>query len=81
VATCLGVFAAFCWTPDAWTAWEETIVEAILARYEDGAAFFVYWLLKIGSYPLMFFAVRLGLGIAFISLVMWLMTSLFGRKR
>ena len=81
LSTCAGVYAAIFWTPDAWVAWEDTIVEAILARYQDGGAFFVYWLLKIAAYPAMFFAVRMGLGIAFLSLVMWIMTKVFGRQR
>lgn len=81
LSTCIGVYAAIFWTPDAWTAWEDAIVYAILARYQNGAAAFIYWVLKIAAYPLMFFAVRMGLGIAFISLVMWVMTSLLGQKR
>lgn len=80
LSTCVGVYAAIFWTPDVWSAWEDVIVAAILARYEGGAASFVYWLVKIAAYPLMFFAVRMGLGIAFISLVMWIMTKVFGRK-
>jgi len=81
LSTCIGIYAAIFWTPDAWVVWEDAIVEAILARYQNGAATFIYWVLKIAAYPLMFFAVRMGLGIAFLSLVMWVMTSLFGQKR
>ena len=81
LATCVGVFAAIFWTPDLWIAWEDRITTAILARYEGGGAALVYWLLKIGAYPGMFFAVRMGLGITFISLVMWLMTKAFERNR
>ncbi|MDX8353970.1 hypothetical protein [Cognatiyoonia sp. IB215182] len=81
LATCVGIYAAIFWTPDAWGAWEDTITTAILARYDGNAASFVYWLLKIAAYPLMFFAVRMGLGIAFVSLVIWIMTNVFGRHK
>lgn len=81
LATCVAVYATMFWTPDAWTVWEPTILRAILARYEGSGAVFVYWVLKIGAYPLMFFAVRMGLGIAFISLVLWIMNSLFKVRR
>lgn len=81
LATFIGAYAAIFWTPNVWVLWEDTIIRAILARYEGNLAAVVYWLLKIGAYPLMFFGVRMGLGIAFVSLVMWLMTKVFGRRQ
>ena len=81
MATCIGVYAAIFWTPDVWNAWEEVIVRAILARYEGTAATLIYWLLKVAAYPLMFFAVKMGLGIGFLSLVVGMTTKLFGGKR
>lgn len=80
-ATCIGFYAAVFWTVDAWILLEQPIVDAIQSRYEGNAAFFLYWLLRIGAYPLMFFAVRMGLGIAFVSLVMWIMMCFVGRRR
>ena len=81
LATCVAVYGTIFWTPDLWMALEGSILRAIHARYDGGAAAFVYWLLKIGAFPLMFFAVRMGLGIAFVSLVMWIMMRFFGSKR
>lgn len=81
LATCVGIYAAIFWTPDVWVAWEDTIIGAIRERYDENATVFFYWLLKLGAYPLMFFAVRMGLGIAFMSLVMWIMMRFFGSKR
>lgn len=81
LATCVGIYAAIFWTPDAWVAWENAILHAIHARYDGGSAAFVYWLLKLGAYPLVFFAVRMGLGIAFVSLVMWIINRFFGGQR
>lgn len=81
LATCIGVYSAIFWVPDIWNAWEDTIVQAILARYEGTAAALIYWLLKIAAYPLMFFAVKMGLGITFLSFVMGVMMNLFGGKR
>lgn len=81
LATCIGIYAAVFWTVDAWMLLEEPIVDAIQSRYERNAAVFLYWLLKIGAYPLMFFAVRMGLGIVFISLVMWIMMRFVGGRR
>ena len=81
LATFVGIYAAIFWTPDAWAAWENTILRAIHARYDGGIAAFVYWLLKLGAYPLVFFAVRMGLGIAFVSLVMWIINRFFGGQR
>ncbi|WP_195819425.1 hypothetical protein [Roseobacter sp. MH60115] len=81
LATCIGIYAAIFWVPDVWMAWEDTIVRAILARYEGTAAAIIYWLLKIAAYPLMFFAVKMALGIGFLSFVMSIMLNLFGGKR
>ncbi|MGJ8530138.1 hypothetical protein [Maritalea sp.] len=81
LATCVGAYATLFWTPDLWAALDITIQQAILARYEGNAATLVYWLLKIAAYPLMFFTVRMGLGIAFVSLTMWVMMRFFGGRR
>ncbi|MEL6416235.1 MAG: hypothetical protein AAFQ15_14955 [Pseudomonadota bacterium] len=80
LSTCVGIYAAIFWTPDAWMVWEDTIIRAIQARYDGNLAVAIYWLLKLAAYPLMFFAVRMVLGIAFVSLVMWIMMRTFGRK-
>lgn len=81
LTTCIGIYAATFWTPDVWGAWEDTLIDAILARYEGTAAALIYWLLKIAAYPLMFFAVKMGLGISFLSFVVGVMTKLFGGQR
>jgi len=81
LSTCVGIYAAVFWTVDAWTYFEPRILDAIYARYDNAGAAFVYWLLKVAAYPLMFFAVRMGLGLAFVSLVTWIVFSLFGRQR
>lgn len=81
LATCVGIYAAVFWTVDAWMLLEGTIVDAIQARYEGNTVVFLYWLLKLGAYPLMFFSVRMGLGIAFVSLVMWIMMRFVGGRR
>ncbi|MEM1427943.1 MAG: hypothetical protein AAGG09_00645 [Pseudomonadota bacterium] len=77
LARCVGLYAAIFWTPDVWTIWEDDIAEAIVARYDGTAAFALFWLLKLAAYPLVFFAVSLGLGVAFVALVMGVMTNLF----
>lgn len=81
LATCIAIYAAIFWTPDLWAACEEGILKAIYARYDGMSAAFVYWLLKIAAYPLMFFAVRMGLGVAFVGLTMVVMVYAFGAKR
>lgn len=81
LATCIGVYAAIFWTPDLWGALDGKIQTAIWARYDDLAAEAIYWLLYVATYPLMFFAVRMGLGIAFVSLATWIVINLIGRKR
>ncbi|MEP2640810.1 hypothetical protein, partial [Roseobacter sp.] len=53
----------------------------ILARYDGTAAALIYWLRKIAAYPLMFFAVKMGLGISFLSFVVGVMTKLFAGRR
>lgn len=80
LSTCVGIYAAVFWTVDVWTLLEPQILDAIYARYEGSAATFIYWLLKIAAYPLMFFAVRMGLGLVFISLVTWIIFRLFGKR-
>lgn len=80
-ATCVGVYAAVFWTVDIWVLFEPQIIRAITSRYDGNWAAAFYWLLKIAAYPLMFFAVRMVLGIVFVSLVMWIMMRVFGSKR
>ena len=81
LATCVGVYATIFWTPDVWMTFEAMILNAIYVRYDGSTAAIVYWLLKLGAFPLMFFAVRMGLGVAFVSFVMWIMMRFFGGKR
>ena len=79
LATCVGVYAAIFWTPDLWAALEGQIYAAIWARYDGVAATAIYWLLYIAAYPLMFFATRMLLGLAFVSLVMGVLLKAFGK--
>ncbi len=81
LATCIGVYAAIFWTPDLWNAFEGQIIDAIYKRYEHEAALIIYWLLYLAAYPLMFFAVKMGLGLAFVSLAMGVLTNLFRGRR
>ncbi|MEM7729678.1 MAG: hypothetical protein AAF311_10440 [Pseudomonadota bacterium] len=80
LASCVGLYAAVFWTPDVWAVWDDDIAGAILARYEGMLAVALFWLLKLAAYPLMFFAVRLILGVVFVTLVMGVMSSLFRRR-
>ena len=80
LATCIALFAMVFWTPDLWSAFEETIYLAIRARYAPETTFILFWLLAIAAYPLMFFAVRMGLGLIFVGLVFGLITKLFGPR-
>ncbi len=81
LATCIGVYAAIFWTPDLWNVFEDQIHAAIWARYDDMPATVIFWLLYFAAYPLMFFAVRMGLGLAFVSIAMGVLTKLFGGRR
>lgn len=81
LTTCVGVYAAIFWTPDAWAAWEPSIIAAIQDRYRDGWAMMVYWVLRIAAYPLMFFATKLTLGVSFVSIVLFISLKLFGGRR
>lgn len=81
LTTCLGIYTALFWTPDAWAVNEPWIIDAILARYQDGWATFVYWVLRIAAYPLMFFATKLTLGVAFVSIVLFISLHLFSGRR
>lgn len=80
LSTCVGLYAAVFWTVDIWTFLEPQILEAIDTRYEGSVAAFIYWLLRIAAYPLVFFAVRMGLGLAFVSLATWIIFKLFGKR-
>jgi hypothetical protein len=81
LAIIIAIYASIFWTPDVWSYFEQPLLRAIHARYEGAGAAFVYWLLKIAAYPLMFFGVKMGLGVGFISLVLGVMTQLFGGRR
>lgn len=81
LATCVAVYATIFWTPDVWDAWETTILRAVHDRYDGTIATVISWLLMLGAYPLMFFAVRMGLGVVFVSIVMGVMMKLFGGRR
>lgn len=80
LASCVGLYAAIFWTPDVWAIWEADIVDAILKRYSGNTAAILFWVLKLAAYPLMFFAVRMVLGVAFVALVMGVMSNLFRRR-
>lgn len=81
LATCIGVYAAIFWTPDLWNVFEDQISTAIWARYDDMPATVIFWLLYFAAYPSMFFAVRMGLGLAFVSIAMGVLTKLFVGRR
>ncbi len=81
LSTCVGIYAAVFWTVDLWNFFEPLLLDAIYARYDGAGAAFVYWLLKVAAYPLMFFAVRMALGLAFVSLATWVIFHLFGVRR
>ena len=80
LSTFLGLYAAVFWTVDVWAFLEPHLLEMIYARYDGGWADLILWVLWLAAYPAMFFAVRMGLGLAFVSLAMWIMTSLFGNR-
>ena len=80
LSTFVGLYAAVFWTVDVWAFFEPRILDMIYARYDDGWADAIYWVLWLAAYPAMFFAAKMALGIAFISLVMWIMTRLFGNR-
>jgi hypothetical protein len=81
LATLIAIYMSIFWTPDIWAYFEDALLRAIHARYEGTNAAFVYWLLKVAAYPLMFFGARMALGVGFVSLVMAVMTKLFGGRR
>lgn len=75
-----GVASVFV-TPDLWRSFEPLIIENILARYQGGLAEAIYWALRLAAYPLVFFAVRMTLGVVFVTLVMGVVMKLFGGRR
>lgn len=81
LATCVALYAAIFWTPDVWSALDAGILRAVHARYARELANVLYWVLAIAAYPLMYFAVRMGLGILFVGLVVGLATKAFGGRR
>jgi hypothetical protein len=79
LSTFVGLYAAVFLTVDVWAFFEPRILDMIYARYEGGLANALYWVLRLAAYPAMFFAVKMGVGIVFVSAVMWIMSRLFGQ--
>lgn len=77
----VGLYAAVFWTVDIWEFLEPQIIDMIHDRYEGMLAEALYWILRLAAYPLVFFAVKMTLGIVFVSLVMGVMTKIFGGRR
>lgn len=77
----VGLYAAVFWAVDIWAFAEPTIIEMIHDRYEGGLAQAIYWLLRLAAYPLVFFAVKMGLGLAFVSIATWIVFKLFTSRR
>lgn len=81
LATCIAGFATVFWTPDVWMYLDDSIFNALRVRYDETVTVFVYWSLWLASYPLMYFSVRMGLGLAFVTLVMGALTRMFGGRK
>lgn len=80
LSTCVGLYAAVFWTVDVWALLEPGMLDMIYARYDGTWAQLIYWGLWLAAYPAMFFAVKMILGITFVSLTMWILTRVFGRS-
>lgn len=75
----VGLYASLFWTVDVFEFFEPRLLDMIYDRYDGVWAQVIYWVLWLAAYPAMFFAVKLVLGITFVSLAMWILTHVFGR--
>jgi hypothetical protein len=80
LATFIALYATIFWTVDLWRVLEPRLVVMIYDRYDGGLALFIYWLLRLAAYPLMFFGVRLVLGLVSVSTLLAAITKFFGRR-
>ncbi len=81
LSICVGLYCAAFFTVDLWEAAEPRILDMIYERYEGNMAWIVYWLLRLAAYPMVFFAVKFGLGLAFVSIVTWIVAKVTSFRR
>lgn len=54
--------------PVAWEMVEEWVARELLRLYGDAMAVLMFWALKLGAYPLVFFAIRMSLATTYAAL-------------
>lgn len=67
LATIISAFAMILLTPDLWSMTEDWAAGMISRRYSGFWAQAMFWAMKLGAYPLVFFATRMGIGLFFTS--------------
>lgn len=81
LATVIAAFAMIILTPDLWGWAKDWITGVIHARYSGVWAEIMFWTLKLGVYPLVYFATRMGIGLVFMGTALGAALKLAGRGR
>lgn len=81
LATVIAGFAAILLTLDLWSWVEDAAASAVSRRYSGAWADVMFWALKLGVYPLVYFSTRMGIGLVFMGTALGAALKLAGRGR
>lgn len=76
-AIIIAAISSILFSVDVWTLVEDDAAIWIAARYDGIWAVAVFWALKLGTYPLVFFAVRLLMALLYLGLTLMMALKLF----
>lgn len=80
-AIIVAVIVSILFTPDIWSLVERPAAGWVGERYSGFWAKAMFWALKLGAYPLVFFGVRLLIALAYLGLSIGAAFRLFGGDR
>ncbi|MGD1923190.1 MAG: hypothetical protein ACFB03_03235 [Paracoccaceae bacterium] len=69
-ATCTALVLTLFVVPVLWGGLESWVARELVRLYGDDIAIIAFWALKLGAYPLAFFAIRMGLASLYMALAL-----------
>ena len=81
LATVIAFFAMIILTPDLWDLLGDWITALIGARYDGVWADIMFWALKLGAYPMVYFSTRMLVGLIFMGTALCAALRLAGSGR
>ncbi len=81
LATVIAAFVMIILTPDLWGWGKDWVIDLIANRYSGVWADIMFWAIKLGAYPLVYFATRMSIGLIFMGTALGAALKLAGRAR